>query len=261
MEYTSSYEIQSTTSTGVTFTIHKPSHGRRVEFDRLNADFRDRMRKIRKRSELINKEIQRQRDLFNTKLEKELAERKQAVVVLEPESSEAQAHYPEIDRLSNGLEMERLRSILVNLPSNTDKSVSQTLLEQIIALSRNAVSFEVPAELSDEQDQLNMQTAIEIHAAYKPARVRWGLKSISGLTIDGAPASVEALLSDGPGDLVNEIYDAIEKASNFTPEQLKNSSWPITSSAVADGLKTNTTATNVTNEETGKAETAANSPS
>lgn len=251
MDYSSSFTVPSTTNPGVTFAIHKPSHGRRVDFDRLNAEFRDRMRKTRKRSDAIRDEIQRLRDEFNAQSEKQLTSLKAS-----PDADPGQ-----IARLENGLEIERLRSILANVPSNTPDSVTHPILEQIVTLARNAVAFEIPAELRDEQQSLTTQITIDIEGSYKPNRVRWGLKSIDGLTIDGQPTTVETLLSDGPRELVSEIYEAVERVSNFTPEQLKNSQWPITSSAPVDGPKTSTTATSALSESTGADATVANSQS
>lgn len=250
MDYTSSFSIPSETNPGTTFEIHKPSHGRRVEFDRLNADFRERMRKVRKRADAIRDEIQRQRDEWNTATEKRLADLK---------ADDATDHSAAIERLNNGLEMERLRSILVNLPSGQDEATTRPILEMIVAAGRNAETFVVPAELAEEQQDLHTETTLLIEGAYKQTRIRWGLKSVDGLTINGAPATAESLIYAGPPDLVVEIYNAIEQAGSFSSEQLKNSQWPITSNVPADGSKTNTTATNASSEDTIADETAGNS--
>jgi hypothetical protein len=67
-----------------------------------------------------------------------------------------------------------------------------------------------------------------------PAYVRAGLVSITGLEIDGKPATADSLLESTGADydaLIEEIYAACEQASGLTGDQRKNSESPTTSSA------------------------------
>jgi hypothetical protein len=50
----------------------------------------------------------------------------------------------------------------------------------------------------------------------------WGLKSIGGLTIDGADTTPEMLASRGPEDLFQEVLRAIRTQAGLTPEERKN---------------------------------------
>ncbi len=80
-----------------------------------------------------------------------------------------------------------------------------------------------------------------------PMWVRWGLKSIDGLTIDGEPATVESLIESGPPELYAEIADAIKSASGLN-EQQRGESGPLTTSgAQADGRMSDTSAAPVVN--------------
>jgi hypothetical protein len=56
------------------------------------------------------------------------------------------------------------------------------------------------------------QALLEIAARIDTILVEYGAKSISGLEIDGEPATVETLLEDGPASLVTEIAAAIREA-------------------------------------------------
>jgi hypothetical protein len=86
-----------------------------------------------------------------------------------------------------------------------------------------------------------------------PAVLRWGLASIEGLAIDGAPATVESLLDGGPPELVEEISKEITRVMRLSAVEAKNSESPTTSGAVADG------ATNDSTAPTAKIETSGNS--
>ena len=72
--------------------------------------------------------------------------------------------------------------------------------------------------------------AVEIGAA----ELRWGLESIEGLEIDGAPATPETLLENGPEPLVLEILAAIRHEAGLDEDERKNSAPPSTSCAGAE---------------------------
>ncbi len=52
--------------------------------------------------------------------------------------------------------------------------------------------------------------------------IEWGLREIQGLTIDGEPATVEALIEKGPESLANEIASAIRGQLELSEEERKN---------------------------------------
>ncbi len=60
--------------------------------------------------------------------------------------------------------------------------------------------------------------ASEIDRTY----VLWGLKEIRGLTIDGAPATPEALIDSGPEDLFREVLVAVKAECGLTETERKN---------------------------------------
>jgi hypothetical protein len=60
--------------------------------------------------------------------------------------------------------------------------------------------------------------AHEVDAMY----LRWGLVSVEGLIIDGAPAAAEQLLDSGPEALTREIVAAIKAQCGLSEAERKN---------------------------------------
>jgi hypothetical protein len=52
--------------------------------------------------------------------------------------------------------------------------------------------------------------------------LQWGLRAIDGLTLDGKPATPEALVADGPEDVCREVLEAIKRECGLTEEERKN---------------------------------------
>jgi hypothetical protein len=53
--------------------------------------------------------------------------------------------------------------------------------------------------------------------------LEWGLAEISGLRIDGKPATVAALVTKGPEKLCDEIIESIKSELGLTEDERKNS--------------------------------------
>jgi len=52
--------------------------------------------------------------------------------------------------------------------------------------------------------------------------LEWGLEGISGLTIDGTPATPDAVIEHGPEALAREILEAIRRECFLSEEERKN---------------------------------------
>ena len=52
--------------------------------------------------------------------------------------------------------------------------------------------------------------------------LEWGLQGVSGLQVDGAPASVAALIENGPEDLVHEALGIIKAECGLNEAERKN---------------------------------------
>lgn len=100
--------------------------------------------------------------------------------------------------------------------------------------------------LDDQNGQEALQILEQINSLMvdeiDPVYVRWGLKSIDGLEIDGKPATPELLIEDGPPELYREILAAINEAAGLTERQRGESEPPTTSGAQADGRMSDSSA-------------------
>ena len=60
--------------------------------------------------------------------------------------------------------------------------------------------------------------------------LRWGLRGVTGLAIDGEEATVENLIESGPEELVQEILEAIRREAGLREPERKNCESPSISS-------------------------------
>jgi hypothetical protein len=83
-------------------------------------------------------------------------------------------------------------------------------------ISKKAEFLEAGTELQ-ERIEAGILTH-EVDAMY----LRWGLVSVEGLTIDGAPAAGEQLMDRGPEALTQEIVAAIKAQCGLSEAERKN---------------------------------------
>ncbi len=92
-------------------------------------------------------------------------------------------------------------------------------IELIRRLRELAPQIEFLSASGTERDDIDagLLTA-EIERLY----IRWGLRGIRGLTIDGEPATAESLAESGPEDLFKEALAAVKAACRLSEEERKN---------------------------------------
>ena len=90
------------------------------------------------------------------------------------------------------------------------------LMRRVRELARRAEFLEGGQEPAGKMDAALLQA--EIDRLY----VVWGLRSISGLELDGKPATPEALAESGPEDLFREALAAVRCETGLNAEQRKN---------------------------------------
>jgi hypothetical protein len=71
-------------------------------------------------------------------------------------------------------------------------------------------------------DAVSELAAEEAQARIDEVVIRTALLGIEGLNIDGAPATVDALIERGPASLAREIADAIAGESSLAETERKN---------------------------------------
>jgi hypothetical protein len=90
------------------------------------------------------------------------------------------------------------------------------LSRRVRELSRRAEFLEAGTEVH-EKIEANI-LAQEIDAMY----LQWGLVSITGMVIDGEPATAERFLEKGPEELVREVISAIKAQCGLSEGERKN---------------------------------------
>lgn len=91
------------------------------------------------------------------------------------------------------------------------------LMERVRDLASRLEFFEAGSGNKD-QIEANILSA-EIERLY----LRWGLREVSGLTIDGQSATPELLASSGPEDLFVEALNAVKSECGLSEAERKNS--------------------------------------
>ncbi len=89
-------------------------------------------------------------------------------------------------------------------------------MRQVRELARN-LEFLRAGESDSERMDAHILNA-EIERAY----ITWGVVSVSGLLIDGEPATPSTLLEKGPEQLVHEAIGAVRAECSLTDEERKN---------------------------------------
>jgi len=69
---------------------------------------------------------------------------------------------------------------------------------------------------------LNDQLHTLVESEINPVWFRAGFDSVEGIDIDGKPATLDTLMSDGPSELYKEILDAIRSEAELSTEETKN---------------------------------------
>jgi hypothetical protein len=90
------------------------------------------------------------------------------------------------------------------------------LMRRIRELSRRLEFLDAGSEPGDKMDAALLEA--EINRLY----LTWGLRSVSGLTLDGADATPDLLAESGPEDLFREALDAVRTQTGLTEAERKN---------------------------------------
>ncbi|MBV9743673.1 MAG: hypothetical protein JO099_07910 [Acidobacteriia bacterium] len=90
------------------------------------------------------------------------------------------------------------------------------LMRRIRELARKQEFLQASEHPSDKMDAALLEA--EVNRVY----VTWGLRSIAGLTLDGAAATPELLADYGPEELFREALGAVRAQTGLTAAEQKN---------------------------------------
>ncbi len=90
------------------------------------------------------------------------------------------------------------------------------LMRRVRELARRA-EFLSAGDSADEK----MDSAV-LEAEIARLYVLWGLREVSGLDLDGAPATPESLAESGPEELFREALESVRAAAGLSETERKN---------------------------------------
>jgi hypothetical protein len=91
------------------------------------------------------------------------------------------------------------------------------LMRRVRELARRTEFLAASEEAGDKMDAGLLQA--EIERLY----VMWGVKAVSGLSVDGSVAGTELLAEAGPEELFREALAAVRRETGLSEEERKNS--------------------------------------
>jgi len=217
-DFPTEHRVESKLAPGVVYTIHPPTYGRRIQFDRAIAEFRAKTRLIERRYSKLKDQHKELQDRFNASRDKQAA--KMALAIAE----------------------------------EPDANTRQALTEEMEALK--ASYFVMSEDLQTQFDQVESDSLQSMACDFEAPRLITYLLAVEGLKLGGVEATPKLLLEKGPTELTREALDAIEEIADVAAEQLKNLSSPSISSSQGGGKTTDMTATPAAESEPTKTETA-----
>lgn len=90
------------------------------------------------------------------------------------------------------------------------------LMRQVRDLATRVEYFEAGREAKNDMEASLL--GAEIDRLY----LRWGLEEVRGIEIDGAPATAESLIENGPEELFYEALTAVRAECGLTENERKN---------------------------------------
>jgi hypothetical protein len=91
-----------------------------------------------------------------------------------------------------------------------------------IELTRRIRELAAKVEFLEAGDAKEKIEATLLSAEIERAYVLWALREVTGLDLDGAPATPEALVSCGPEELFREALAAVKAECGLADEERKN---------------------------------------
>ena len=91
------------------------------------------------------------------------------------------------------------------------------LMRRVRELARRTEFLAAGEEAGEKMD------SALLHAEIERLYVMWGVKAVSGLTVDGSIAGPELLAEAGPEELFREALAAVRRETGLNEEERKNS--------------------------------------
>ncbi len=126
-------------------------------------------------------------------------------------------------RSDRTMHYESERTLESSVAPGVKYTITRMSLGRRIELTRRAWELTGKAEcLQASEDPREKLEAAALAAEIDQLYLKWGLKRVEGLTLDGEPATPESLIAIGPEELSKEILTAIRRECGLTDEERKN---------------------------------------
>ena len=102
-------------------------------------------------------------------------------------------------------------------------AIRRSSLAQKIELTRRMRELTIKNEFLQSGDVADQLQASLSDLLARKLYVEWGLVEVRGLSIDGSPADVQALIEKGPERLIDEVIAMIGEQTGLTEQERKNS--------------------------------------
>lgn len=218
MEYTSTIDFESKLIPGVSFKLKKISHGRRIELNQKTAEAFAKIAEIQRELTPVQEDI----------------DRAEAAAKLEPCS----CTHP-IDAGAKDCHNDKtLRCTVAGCACREPKPDAE--------IGSYPKKYELEGKIYES-------VVTDLYPIYS----KWGVVSIDGLVLDGAPATMDSILSIGPEGLVPELGEEVQRILKLTPEETLGFKLPTTLGGQVDGQIQTSSAPPVNGESCTKAVGAA----
>lgn len=106
---------------------------------------------------------------------------------------------------------------------NARFAIKRISLAQRIELAKQARELALKYEFLQAGDTEQQLEASLADLLARKLYLEWGVARLEGISIDGEPATVRAVIEKGPEELSNEMFEAIRRELSLSEGERKNS--------------------------------------
>lgn len=212
MNYSSTIEFKSEVDPTIVYQLVKMSHARRIDLNTTASGVIAKLSDIDSQIEAVDNEIKRASDIAR------------------------------ISPCSCGPDCEKATIPEELLPNIEDRHLKVTGICPVPGCSCRRPQPDPTIGGYEKFLELQQTRQNIIFTELYPVYIRWGVSSMSGLTIDGVEADIDMLIRKGPEMLIGELGRRIQKTINLSPEEVLGFKLPSTFGEQSDGQTSGTSA-------------------
>lgn len=126
-------------------------------------------------------------------------------------------------RYGEGMTYDSVMTIRSERAAGVSYTVAKVSFERRLDLMRRVRELAKRLEfLEAGQEPAEKMDAALLRAEVDRTWLLWGLREVTGLAVDGRPATPESLVEAGPEDLFREALAAVQSQTGLTASERKN---------------------------------------